>query len=179
MELAKELWMDGNERRENLIKILYNQLEPISGSELSKQLGVSRQVIVQDIALLRATDIKIFSTTTGYLLYQSNNQKLKRSFLVKHSTDQIEDELCTIVDNGGHILDVVVTHEIYGEIVTSLIIRNRQDVYDFVKKVRENQIVPLKDLTFGVHHHTVEADTKEILNQIENALREKKYLVIN
>jgi len=169
--------MEGNKRRENLINILNIQTEPISGSELSKRLGVSRQVIVQDIALLRAGDLKILSTTTGYLLYQVKSLKVKRSYQVKHTTDQIEDELCTIVDNGGSILDVVVTHEIYGEIVTNLVIRNRQEVYDFVKKVREKQIVPLKELTYGVHHHTIEADSEEILNQIENALIEKNYLI--
>lgn len=99
-------------------------------------LGVSRQVIVQDIALLRASDFDIISTTKGYMLYQTEDKKIKRVFMVKHSTKDIEDELCTIVDNGGKILDVHVVHEIYGQIVTELIIRNRSDVYDFVEKVR-------------------------------------------
>lgn len=168
--------MDGNKRREKLIKKLNEQVDPIAGAELSRLLGVSRQVIVQDIALLRASDINIFSTTKGYLIYQSEHPRIKRIFKVRHSTDQIEDELCTFVDNGGNILDVLVTHEIYGEIATALIIRNRQDVYDFVKKVKENKIVPLKELTDGVHQHTVEADSEETLNRIEKALREKGYL---
>jgi len=168
--------MEGNKRREQLIKILREQGEPVSGGELSRILGVSRQVIVQDIALLRAADINIFSTTRGYLIYQSDNPKVKRVFRVKHLTEQIEDELCTFVDNGGKILDVFVTHEIYGDIATALTIRNRQDVYDFVKKVKEKKIVPLKDLTDGVHQHTVEADSEETLSRIEDALREKGYL---
>lgn len=168
--------MEGSKRREQLIKILKDQAEPVSGTELSRLLGVSRQVIVQDIALLRASDVNIFSTTKGYLIYQSNNPKVKRVFKVKHHTEQIEDELCTIVDNGGKILDVLVNHEIYGDITTALTIRNRQDVYDFVNKVKEKKIVPLKDLTDGVHQHTVEADTEETLERIENALREKGYL---
>ncbi|MDF2544691.1 MAG: hypothetical protein K0S47_4409 [Herbinix sp.] len=170
--------MEGVKRRENLIKILKNQTEPISGTDLSKQLGVSRQIIVQDIALLRASDqINILSTTKGYLLYQNDQQKARRTFQVKHATDQIEDELCTIVDRGGKILDVLVKHEIYGEITTELIIRNRQDVYDFVKKVSEKKIVPLKELTDGIHRHTVEADTDEVLDKIEAALKEKNYLL--
>lgn len=169
--------MEGIKRRENLINILNNQNEPISGSELSKLLGVSRQVIVQDIALLRASDINILSTTRGYLIYQNENTKVSRTFKVKHTTEEIEDELCIIVDNGGKILDVVVYHEIYGEITTELIIRNRQDVYDFVKKVNEKQIVPLKELTAGVHRHTVEADSEKILDQIELALAKKNYLI--
>jgi transcriptional regulator of NAD metabolism len=167
--------MEGKERRDKLIKILNDRTEPIPGSELSVLLGVSRQVIVQDIALLRASDINIFSTTKGYLIYHSKEPKVKRIFKVKHTTEQIEDELCTIVDNGGKILDVLVKHEIYGEIATELIIRNRQDVYDFVKKVKEKKIVPLKDLADGVHQHTVEADSEASLDRIGAALKEKGY----
>lgn len=168
--------LEGTKRREQLIKILNELTEPVSGTELSRLLGVSRQVIVQDIALLRATDINIISTTKGYLIYHTNSPRVKRIFKVKHTTQQIEDELCTVVDNGGKVLDVLVTHEIYGEITTALIIRNRQDVYDFVKKVQEKKIVPLKELTDGVHQHTVEADTEDTLNRIEKALKEKGYL---
>lgn len=168
--------MEGTQRREQLVKILSEQSEPLSGGELSKLLGVSRQVIVQDITLLRATGINIFSTTKGYLIYRFDEPKAKRIFKVRHTTEQIEDELCTFVDNGGKILDVVVNHEIYGDIATALTIRNRQDVYDFVKKVKEHKIVPLKDLTDGVHQHTVVADTEETLNRIEQALLAKGYL---
>lgn len=171
--------MEGSKRREQLVKILNESTEPVSGGELSRLLGVSRQVIVQDIALLRASDMNIFSTTKGYLIYHSDGPKVKRIFQVKHSTDQIEDELCTIVDNGGKILDVQVKHDIYGEIGTALIIRNRQDVYDFVKKVKENKIVPLKELTDGVHKHTIEADNETTLDRIEKALEEKNYLLKN
>ena len=168
--------MEGTTRREQLVKILSEQAEPVSGGELSKLLGVSRQVIVQDITLLRATGINIFSTTKGYLIYHSEEPRAKRIFRVRHTTEQIEDELCTIVDSGGKILDVVVNHEIYGDIATALTIRNRQDVYDFVKKVKEHQIVPLKDLTAGVHQHTVVADTEETLDRIGWALESKGYL---
>jgi transcriptional regulator of NAD metabolism len=170
--------MDGNERREKLIELLRASKKPITGGELSQLLGVSRQVIVQDIALLRATDIDILSTTKGYLLYQSEESKYQRIIHVKHSTEDIEDELCTIVDNGGKVLDVHVIHEIYGHIVTELIIRNRNDVYDFVKQVKEKKIVPLKELTAGTHHHTIEADSEETLDKVEEALKEKNYLII-
>lgn len=168
--------MEGSKRREQLIKILKESKEPVAGGELSRLLGVSRQVIVQDIALLRASEVNIISTTKGYLIYHSDLPRVKRLFKVKHTTEQIEDELCTVVDNGGKVLDVLVTHEIYGEITTALIIRNRQDVYDFVKKVKEKKIVPLKELTDGIHQHTVEADSEDTLNRIEQALKEKGYL---
>ncbi len=169
--------MEGTKRREQLVKILNEQVEPISGGELSRLLGVSRQVIVQDITLLRATGLNILSTTKGYLIYQSEEPKAKRIFRVRHTTEQIEDELCTYVDNGGKILDVVVNHEIYGDIATALIIRNRQDVYDFVTKVNEKKIKPLKDLTDGIHQHTVVADSEETLDRIEKALLAKGYLI--
>lgn len=171
--------MEGNRRREQLIKILSEAAEPISGGELSRLLGVSRQVIVQDMALLRASDINILSTTKGYLLYRSEQAGVKRLFCVKHTDDQIEDELCTIVDNGGKVLDVLVKHEIYGQITTPLIIRNRQDVYDFVNKVNTHKIVPLNKLTYGVHQHTIEADSEETLDRIETKLSEKGYLIKN
>lgn len=170
--------MEGAKRRDKLISILSNRKDdPISGSDLAKILGVSRQVIVQDIALLRAVNKNILSTTKGYLLYYQEEQKVNRCFLVKHTNSQIEDELCTIVDHGGKVLDVIVMHDIYGEIRTDLIISNRKDVYDFVTKVNEKRTVPLKELTDGTHLHTVEADNEEILNDIELALKEHGYLV--
>ncbi len=169
--------MEGSERREKLLDILKNSKEPVSGSELAGKLGVSRQVIVQDIALLRAVNKNILSTTKGYILYYQESQKVNRCFLVKHTTEQIEDELLTIVDNGGKVLDVIVSHEIYGEISTNLIISNRQDVYDFATKIKQKKTVPLKELTDGIHLHTVEADTETILDNIEAALRRKNYLL--
>lgn len=169
--------MNGNTRREKLIEIIQGRTKPISGGELAQMLGVSRQVIVQDIALLRASNFDIISTTKGYLLYQTNEKKFQRIIHVKHSTEDIEDELCTIVDNGGKVLDVHVLHEIYGQIETELIIRNRNDVYDFVKQVKEKKIVPLKELTAGTHHHTIEADNEETLDRVEAALRKKNYLI--
>lgn len=169
--------MEGQKRRDKIIELLVNAKEPISGNDLAKKLGVSRQVIVQDIALLRAVNKNILSTTKGYLIYQQEEQKVNRCFLVKHGNEEIEDELCTIVDNGGKVLNVIVDHDLYGQIAVDLIIKNRQDVYDFVKKVRLKNTVPLKELTDGVHLHTVEADSEEILDKIEKALREKKYLL--
>lgn len=169
--------MTGEERRKKIIEILQSSDEPVSGAELSKRLNVSRQVIVQDIALLRAVNRNIISTTKGYVLYYQEVQKANRCFLVRHSDDEIEDELCTIVDNGGKVLDVIVMHDIYGEISTGLIIKNRQDVYDFVEKLRGQRTTPLKELTGGVHLHTVEADSEAVLDSIEKKLREKRYLI--
>lgn len=169
--------MQKQERSEKLIELLNQNTEPMSGGELAKILGVSRQVIVQDIALLRAINKNILSTTKGYVLYTQEQQKIHCNFLVKHTTDQILDELCTIVDHGGKVLDVIVEHEIYGVISTDLIISSRQDVYDFVEKIKTNKSTPLKELANDIHMHTVEADSQEILDRIEKALIEKKYLL--
>lgn len=169
--------MEGKERREKLLMILNDANAPIQGSELAKQLGVTRQVIVQDIALLRAVNKNILSTTKGYILYCQEPKKVNRCFYVKHSTEQIEDELSSIVDFGGKILDVIVSHAIYGTIEADLIISNKQDVVDFVNKVNQKQTVPLKELTGGNHYHTVEADDERILDRIEAVLKEKGYLI--
>ena len=47
---------EGEERREHIIQLLTQTKKPISGTELARQMKVSRQVIVQDIALLRASN---------------------------------------------------------------------------------------------------------------------------
>ena len=170
--------MDGEERRNELLKILANASEPVSGTELAGVLGVSRQVIVQDIALLRAVDKNILSTNKGYVLYHENRlRRMKRTYKVYHTDEQIQDELNTIVDEGGHVLDVVVEHDIYGQITVDLILNNRADVSAFVNKLTQSHTKSLNRLTDGVHFHTVEADSEEILDRIEIALKEKGYLL--
>lgn len=170
--------MEGEKRREQLIALLQQAKAPISGTELAKQLGVSRQVIVQDIALLRVVNKNILSTNKGYVLYvpEPENGRVKRSFAVSHTKEQIQDELYTIVDYGGKVLDVVVEHDIYGQIMVDLILCNRLDVDDFVERVLHSKSQPLKVLTDGDHWHTVEADSEKVLDKIEEKLREKGYL---
>lgn len=168
--------MEGEDRRNLLLQMLSESQEPISGTVLSQRLKVSRQVIVQDIALLRAVDKNILSTAKGYLLYHPKQRKATRCFPVSHTTSQIEDELCTIIDHGGSVLDVIVSHPIYGTICADLIINTRRDILDFIRKVADKQTVPLKELTNNSHFHTVEADSEAILDEIEEALRAKGYL---
>lgn len=169
--------MDGNQRREEILRILEQSAQPVSGQALAKLLKVSRQVIVQDIALLRADKKDILSTARGYLLYPAPPARAARSFTVTHTTEQIADELYTIVDLGGKVQDVTVSHSIYGSISAPLIICSRKDVDDFVTKVRQKHTVPLKELTDGVHVHRVEADSEETLDRIQEALKEKNYLI--
>ncbi len=169
--------MESKKRREELINILKNSNVPIAGSELSKRLGVSRQVIVQDIALLRAVNKNIISTTKGYMLYSHEEDKCNRTFLVKHTDEEIQDELYTIVDYGGKVLDVIVEHGVYGSITVDLIIRNRLDVDEFLKNISNSNGEPLNKLTNGVHIHTVEADSEDVLDVIEQQLLEKGYII--
>ena len=170
--------MEGKHRREQLIALLQQADTPVSGTDLAKHLGVSRQVIVQDIALLRAVDKNILSTNKGYVLYvpEPENDRVKRSFAVSHTKEQIQDELYTIVDYGGKVLDVVVEHDIYGQIMVDLILCNRLDVDEFVERIEISKSRPLKVLTDGEHWHTVEADSEKVLDKIEEKLREKGYL---
>lgn len=170
--------MEGEQRRLKIISYLSSADQPISGTELASLFGVSRQVIVQDIALLRATNKNILSTNKGYLLYhpEKNSTKAKRIFPVFHYFDDIQDELYTIVDCGGKILDVVVEHDIYGQITLDLILKNRNDVDEFMKKIEHTSSQPLHVLTGGLHYHSVEAENEDILNKIENQLEKKGFL---
>lgn len=166
--------MTGEERRSKIIHSIQNAKAPISGTALAKQFHVSRQVIVQDIALLRAANYDIFSTTKGYLLHTSS--KATRVLTVTHTDEQIEDELNTIVDMGGCIADVFVEHRVYGDLRAALSISSRKQVQEFVEEIRSGRSLPLKNLTQGVHCHTLEADNEEILDMIEEELRKKGYL---
>ena len=56
--------MSGEKRRENLLKILQESTNPVSGTELAEKFNVSRQIVVQDIALLRAKNHEIISALT-------------------------------------------------------------------------------------------------------------------
>ena len=148
--------MEGQMRRDTIIKMLGEKGKPLSGTELAKELGVSRQVIVQDIALLRAVNKNILSTNKGYVLYDPSEetQKARRTIAVSHSDEQTQDELYTIVDFGGKVLDVVIEHDIYGQITVDLILKSRQDVDEFIAKVAKSKAKPLKTLTGNKHFHT-------------------------
>ena len=167
--------MNGIERREKLLETLKTANRPVSGSELARQFGVSRQVIVQDIALLR-TNQPILATAQGYLLYKSDHQKCRRAFTVSHTSEQVQDELNTIVDLGGKVLNVCVEHDVYGQITMDLMISNRQEVEQFCERLASSRSGPLLSVTGGLHVHTIEADWEDILDKIAVALAEKSYL---
>ena len=171
--------MTGEMRRTKILDMLKSQHTPISGAALAKQFHVSRQVIVQDIALMRAEDHWILSTNKGYVYRteESDDTQSKRVFWVKHSTEQVLDEFMTILELGGKILDVAVEHELYGQIRVDLLIETVQDAHDFVARLAKCKDNPLKVLTDDCHYHTVAAPSKKLLDLIEQELNEKGILV--
>lgn len=171
--------MSSDERRLEIINILNKLDEPISGTELAKKLGVSRQVIVQDIAILRAGGEEIIATPQGYIILKDvDESRIIKTIVCKHSTyDEIEDELKTIVDIGGKILDVIVEHSVYGEIKGSLMISSRLDVEKFIKNLKNTNAEPLSSLTDGIHIHSIEIEDEETFKKIIEKLEEKSYLI--
>lgn len=170
--------LKGEERRKEIITILSGAKEPISGTDIAKRLGVSRQVIVQDMALLRISYRNIISTNRGYLLYEEAPKRewCRREVRVRHSREDIVRELDCIVDAGGWVVDVIVEHEIYGRLSGDLVIRSRADVREFMRKVELYRTKPLTELTGGVHLHTIEAEREETLDAVEKALAEAGFL---
>ncbi|UMZ74842.1 transcription repressor NadR [Natranaerofaba carboxydovora] len=165
-------------RREKILEHLSGKT-PITGSKLGDMLGVSRQVIVQDIAILRAGGHEIISTPQGYLLKsdEEKTKELKFTIASKHDREGIRDELTTIVDLGGKVIDVIVEHPIYGEISGYLMIGSRRDVEEFLSNLSKSKAEPLSYLTGGVHLHTIEVSKEEIAEEIKNALKNKGFLI--
>ena len=170
--------MDGEQRREAIIRLLKGQEKPISGTYLAQTYEVSRQVIVQDIALLRATGYDLLATARGYILNEEE-KVCKRVVLVKHIESDTEDELNTIIDNGGRVRNVIIMHPIYGELIGDLMLKTRREVKEFVSKLKETQAHQLLKLTDGTHMHTIEASSDEELDIIEAELKEKGFLITN
>lgn len=158
-------------RREDLLEALEAAGEPLAGGHLAQQFGVSRQVIVQNIALLRAEGHAIDATTRGYRLARSA-AGVRDAFGVKHGPEATERELNTLVDLGIAVIDVVVYHPIYGELHGGLDLHSRRDVAQFMQRVRAERTTLLSSLTFGRHVHTVEAKDHQTLSAGRRALAE-------
>ena len=166
--------MTGTDRRKMLLSMIRETDVPVSGTALGKKTGVSRQVVVQDIALLRTEGYPIISTARGYIIDEP--KEVCRLFKVYHTNEQVEDELTTIVDLGGSVVNVMVNHRVYGKLDAPLNIKNRRDVAKFVNDLETGKSTPLLNVTSGYHFHKISAETEEILDEIEVALREKNYL---
>lgn len=167
--------MTGSERRDKIIATMQENRMPVPGKELASFYNVSRQVIVQDIALMRAAGYDIISTNRGYIL--NSPKSVKRIFKVQHTDEQMEDELYSIVDLGGCVETVIVNHKVYGRMKAKLHITSRRLAWEFLEDIRSGKSSPLKNITSNYHYHEVHADSEETLDMIENMLREKGYLV--
>lgn len=167
--------MKAEERRRALAQTLEMSKVPISGAELGKRYSVSRQIIVQDIAMLKAQGYEILSTHQGYVLQKTPH--FERIFKVRHTRDQTEDELTRIVTLGGVVVNVFVWHRVYGKIEAALNIFSLRHVKQFIEGVRSGKSTELMSITDGYHYHTVRAESEEILDEIEKMLDERNYTV--
>ena len=167
--------MGGSKRRGEILARLQISETPLSASKLAKWLGVSRQVIVGDVALLRAAGYGISATARGYLLEREETGVVAK-IACQHRPDQTEEELSCIVALGGEILDVIVEHPIYGELTGNLRIRTQKDVADFIYALTNHRAILLSELTEGIHLHTIRCQSQACVEAIKQGLLEKHLL---
>lgn len=170
--------MDASSRRNALLDILARSKEPVTGSSLASRLGVTRQVIVQDIAVLRAQGKDILATPRGYTIISNDRTPgITRLVAVKHSRSETREELYSMVDLGLEVVDVIVDHPVYGQLTGQLSLSTRKDVDEFIKTIEETRAGLLSSLTGGVHLHTVKGREKSQFDKLEETLREKGFLL--
>lgn len=171
--------LDGNARRIGIIDYLKSRTTPVIGTELAKHFGVSRQIIVQDVALLRAENRNILSTNKGYILFHPQEQRTGCTavIMVRHTAEETIDEMSSIVDYGGSMLDVFIDHDLYGQIRVDLVINDIRDAEEFCEKMTSSTSKPLKALTEDCHYHTIKAPSEKALELILKELREKGILL--
>lgn len=166
--------MSKAERQNEIIRLLKKSEVPLSGTHLSKVLGVSRQIIVSDINQINSDGIEVIATSKGYIL--SPTYEVHRVFKVYHSVSDTESELNLITDLGATVKDVFIYHKVYGEIHAPLNISTRQDCKDFCADINSGKSSPLMTATGGYHYHTVSAPNDETLDLVEKQLRESGFL---
>ncbi len=170
--------MDAKQRRQRLLELLRGAENPLTGAQLARELGVSRQIIVGDFAILRAAGEEIYATPQGYLLPKRIIlQQVTAQLACKHVRGRLGEELAIIIDNGGKVIDVIVEHPLYGEIRAMLMLATRRDLVQFMEQLEKSDAQPLSAITGGVHLHTVEAPDQETLERIKNELKDKGILL--
>lgn len=171
--------MNSIERREKILSMIKESNKPLSGSFIAKELNVSRQLIVGDVALLRASGSDIISTARGYIINDAkdNCNFLLKTIACKHTKEDMEDELNTIVDEGATVIDVTIEHPIYGQLTGDLRLSSRRHVLDFIEKLKSKDSPMLSKLTQGIHLHTIKCENEDIYNNVLKVLKEKGYLL--
>ncbi len=167
--------MKSAERRKEILSLLGNTSSPIPAGVLSEKFAVSRQVIVQDIALLRANGFDVISTNRGYLL--GGGARAVRVFKCRHRLDELVEEAELIIGRGGRIEDVFVNHRVYGRISARLDLITRTHAEELHRSLVSGASKPLMSVTDGYHYHTVSADGEGALDDIELALRARGFLI--
>jgi len=162
--------MGRTERLEELRRLLESAEEALGGAELAERFGVSRQAIVQDVALLRNRGVPIRTTAQGYRVERALSAR--RLVPVRHGPESIRSELSEIVALGGRVRDVIVDHPLYGELRGNLDVGTPEQVLRFANLLERSGSVPLSNLSGGFHLHTVEAPDEEALDRIEARLDE-------
>jgi len=168
--------MEAEQRREDILSSLINSRTPIVARALAKQFGVSRQVIVGDIALLRAAGNDIYSTPKGYVMRKAETGGVTVQLVCVHTREETREELYTIVDCGCEVLDVIVEHPLYGLMKGDLNISSRLEADDFIEKLKEHDTVLLSTLTDGIHTHTIRAKDEATRDALIMAMKEKGFL---
>lgn len=164
-------------RREQILALLQqNKGKTISAGAMAAQFGVSRQIIVGDIALLRAGGVDVISTARGYQLQGKTNGTV-HTITCRHTEAQLLDELYTIVDYGGAAIDISVEHPVYGVLSAPLQIFSRYDADELQHALAEKHAAPLLTLADGVHSHTVSCPNPESFERICRILKEKGILI--
>ncbi len=158
-------------RLQQLQETLLHAREPMTGNEIATQFEVTRQVVVHDIALLRAQGIAVVSTPRGYLISSQVEGQKYALIAVCHQPEQTADELYVLVDFGIIILDVQIEHPVYGQLTGSLQLSSRRDVELFMAKITTHKAALLSSLTGGYHFHRVEYPNSQ---RLEEAIRKLK-----
>jgi uncharacterized protein len=165
------------DRRRQIVEWLRAHGGPVPGSEIAQHFRVSRQCLVQDVAILRASGEEILATPRGYRLPAESNRTHRAILACKHAPEQTEEELQILLDQGVRVLDVIVEHPLYGELRGSLMLESRADLQEFLAHVRASHAALLSSLTGGVHLHTVEASRPEMITRAKTQLRARGFLL--
>ncbi|MBE6956075.1 MAG: transcription repressor NadR [Ruminococcaceae bacterium] len=168
--------MDAQERRRGVAKCLEQAHGPVSATALAKQFSVSRQIIVGDVALLRAGGMDISATPRGYVL-PVQNVGVRHTLACRHSAERMAEELNAIVDQGCTVVDVIVEHPVYGQLTGPLQLSNRYEVAQFVEQISRQEAAPLSALTDGIHLHTVCCPDEAAFLRTKDALKQLDLLV--
>ena len=163
--------MNAKERREAILARLKEAPAPVSATALAREYGVSRQIVVGDVALLRAGGAPISATPRGYVILPAATGLIRR-VAVQHGPDGMEAELNAMVDQGCTVVDVIVEHPLYGQLTGPLQLSSRYDVQQFLKRCASADAQPLSNLTEGIHLHTLSCPDSEAFRRVQQTLRE-------